>query len=116
MMQPPSEHVAFLNPMCKPLMNGAKCANCENYDGAFKESFYVPLCPRTNEDECLKQISLRVNVCPINDLRLRKVDLCKVKNSKDLHRYRRKLYGVCSINCNLCHNLHSTMGTLNMNL
>ena len=51
MMQPPSEHVAFLNPVCKPLMNGAKCANCENYDGAFKELFYVPLRPRTNEDD-----------------------------------------------------------------
>ena len=62
-------------PMCKPLMNGAKCANCENYDGAFKESFYVPLHPRTNEDDHRKQICLRVNVCPINDLRLRKVDL-----------------------------------------
>ena len=113
MMQPPSEHVAFLNPMCKPLMNGA---NCENYDGAFKESFYIPLCPRTNEDECRKQICLLVNVCPINDLQLRKVDLCKVKNSKDLHRYRKKLHGVCGVNCNLRHNLHSTMGTLNMNL
>ena len=42
--------------------------------------------------------------------------MCKVKNSKDLCHYRRKLYGVCGINCNLCHNLHSTMGTLNMNL
>ena len=116
MMQPPSEHVAFLNPVCKPLMNGAKCANCENYVGAFKESFYVPLRPQTNEDECRKQICLRVNVCPINDLQLRKVDLCKVKNSKDLRRYGRKSYGVCGVNCNLCHNLHSTMGTLNMNL
>ena len=42
--------------------------------------------------------------------------MCKVKNSKDLHHYRRKSYGVCGVNCNLCHNLHSTMGTLNMNL
>ena len=50
-MMQPSEHVAFLNPMCKPLMNGAKCANCENYVGAFKESFYIPLRPWTNEDE-----------------------------------------------------------------
>ena len=115
-MMQPSEHVAFLNPVCKPLMNGAKCANCENYPGAFKESFYVPLCPRTNEDERRKQICLRVNVCPINDLRLRKVDLCKVKNSKDLRHYRRKSYGVCGANCNLRHNLHSTMGTLTMNL
>ena len=77
MMQPPSEHVAFLNPLCKPLMNGAKCANCENYDGAFKELFYVPLRPRTNEDERRKQICLRVNVCPSNDLRLRKVDCAR---------------------------------------
>ena len=116
MMQPLLEHVAFLNPVCKPLMNGAKCANCENYDGAFKGSFYIPLCSRTNEDEHQKQICLRVNVCPINDLRLRKVDLCKVKNSKDLCCYRKKLYGVCGVNCNLRHNLHSTLGTLNMNL
>ena len=42
--------------------------------------------------------------------------MCKVRNSKDLHRYRKKSYGVCSVNCNLHHNLHSTMGTLNMNL
>ena len=67
-MMQPLEHVAFLNPVCKLLMNGAKCANCENYDGAFKESFYVPLCPRTNEDERRKQICLHVNICPINDL------------------------------------------------
>ena len=78
-MMQPSEHVAFLNPVCKPLMNGAKCANCENYPGAFKESFYVPLRPRTNEDERRKQICFRVNVCPINDLQLRQVDLYKVK-------------------------------------
>ena len=116
MMQPPSEHVAFLNSVSKPLMNGAKCANCENYDGAFKESFYVPLCQRTNEDERRKQICLRVNICPINDLRLRKMDLCKVKNSKDLCHYGRKSYVVCGVNCNLRHNFHSTMGTLNMNL
>ena len=115
-MMQPSEHVAFLSPVCKPLMNGAKGANCENYPGAFKELFYIPLCPQTNEDERRKQICLRVNVCPINDLRLRKVDLCKVKNSKDLRHYRRKSYGVCGVNCNLRHNLHSTMGTLNMNL
>ena len=44
------------------------------------------------------------------------MDWCKVKNSKDLRRYRRKSYGVCGVNCNLRHNLHSTMGTLNMNL
>ena len=75
-----------------------------------------PYAPRTNEDERRKQICLRVNVCPINDLQLRQVDLCKVKNSKDLRRYRRKSYGVCGANCNLRHNLHSTMGTLNMNL
>ena len=67
-MMQPSEYVAFLNPMCKSLMNDAKCANCENYVGVFKESFYVPLCPQTNEDEHQKQICLHVNVCPINDL------------------------------------------------
>ena len=44
------------------------------------------------------------------------MDLCKVKNSEDLCHYRRKSYGVCSVNCNLRHNLHSTLGTLNMNL
>ena len=44
-MMQPSEHVAFLNPVCKLLMNGAKCAKCENYIGAFKESFYIPLHP-----------------------------------------------------------------------
>ena len=108
-MMQPSEHVAFLSPVCKLLMNGAKCANCENNTGAFKELFYIHLWPRTNEDECRKQICLHVNVCPINDLRLRKVDLCKVKNLKDLCHYRRKSYGVCGVNCNLRHNLHSTM-------
>ena len=116
MLQPPLEHVAFLNLVCKPLMNGAKCANCENYVGAFKGLFYVPLHPWTNEDEHRKQICLHVNICPINDLQLRKADLCKAENSKDLRHYRRKSYDVCGVNCNLHHNLHSTMGTLNMNL
>ena len=44
------------------------------------------------------------------------MDLCKIKNSKELRCYRRKSYSVWGVNCNLHHNLHSTMGTLNMNL
>ena len=49
------------------------------------------------------------NLPSCNDLQLRKVHLCKVKNSKDLCCSRRKSYGVCGVNCNLRHNLHSNM-------
>ena len=44
-MMQPSEHVAFLNPVCKPLMNVAKYTNCENYVGAFKNHFMYPYAP-----------------------------------------------------------------------
>ena len=52
----PSNHVALLNPVCKPLMNGAKCANCDMQIGSSKELFYVPLQPRTNQDDRRKQV------------------------------------------------------------
>ena len=39
----PSNHVALLNPVCKPLMNGAKCVNCDMQIGSSKELFYVLL-------------------------------------------------------------------------
>ena len=41
----PSSSVALLNPVCRPLFNGAKCANCEMQDNMNKESYYVPLRP-----------------------------------------------------------------------
>ena len=49
----PSNHVALLNPVCKPLMNGA---NCDMQIGSSKELFYVPLRPRTNQDDRRKQV------------------------------------------------------------
>ena len=39
----PSNHVSLLNPVCRPSMNGAKCANCEMQSSSSKELFYVPL-------------------------------------------------------------------------
>ena len=41
----PSSSVALLNPVCRPLFNGAKCANCEMKDNTNKGSYYVPLQP-----------------------------------------------------------------------
>ena len=41
----PSSSVALLNPVCRPLFNGAKCTNCEMQDNTNKGSYYVPLRP-----------------------------------------------------------------------
>ena len=69
----PSNHVPLLNSVCRPLMNGAKCANCEMQSSSSKELFYVPLRPRTNEDDRRKQVSLCINTCAINNLGLHRV-------------------------------------------
>ena len=80
----PSNHVPLLSPICRPLMNGAKCANCEMQNSSSKELFYVPLQPRTNEDDHRKQVSLRVNACGINNLGLCRVKMEQVRNLKEI--------------------------------
>ena len=109
----PSSSVALLNPVCRPLFNGAKCTNCEMQDNTNKGSYYQP---RTNEDECKKQICLRLNMCPINNMGTRKVNLTQFHDLIGLQWLRHKRFGYCGVNCNLHHNLHSTISMLALNL
>ena len=46
-----SATVTLLNPVCKPHSNGAKCENCEMQDNVNKGAYYVPLHPKTNDDQ-----------------------------------------------------------------
>ena len=52
----------------------------------------------------------------MNNLGLRKVDMSRIRNARNLRCHWRKTFGICGTNCNLCHNLHSTMGMLVLNL
>ena len=77
---------------------------------------YVPLRPKTNEDHCCKQVALHINVCPVNQLSMRRICLSEVYDCTSLQNHRRRLYGHCGVNCNQCHNLSSTLALLPINL
>ena len=55
-------------------------------------------------------------MCPINNMGTRKVNLTQFHDLIGLQRLRCKRFGYCGVNCNLCHNLHSTMSMLALNL
>ena len=112
----PYDSVSLLNPVCRPSGNGAKCAHCEMQDPENLGAYYVPLRPRTNTDNHWKQLGLRLNVCPINNMATRFIDLTKFQDLIELQKSRRKKFGRCGVNCNLRHNLHSTLGMISLNL
>ena len=58
-----SHCIALLNTICRIGNNGAKCANCEMQEDSIRNSYYVPLRPKSNEDHLCKQVALRINVC-----------------------------------------------------
>ena len=111
----PTTSVALLNTVYKAYLNGSKCANCEMQDNVNRGANYVPLRPQSNDDHTRKQVALHFNVCPINHLGCRRVRLTECQDIVGL-RLRRRRYGYCRVNCNLCHNLSSTLAMLPMNL
>ena len=111
-----SHCIALLNTICRIGNNGAKCANCEMQEDSMRNSYYVPLRPKSNEDHLCKQVALRINVCPVNHLGTHRIHLTEFKDSVDLEKHRRKQYGYCGSNCNLRHNLSSTLAMMCLNL
>ena len=83
----PSAAVALLNPVCKSLSNSTKCANCEMQDSINKGAYYVPLRPKTNDDQKQKQVALQLNVCPLNNLGTRKTGLTEFQILLDYNGY-----------------------------
>ena len=55
-------------------------------------------------------------MCPINNMATRFIDLAKFQDSIELQKSRCKKFGRCGVNCNLRHNLHSTLGMISLNL
>ena len=44
------------------------------------------------------------------------IDLTKFQDLIELQKSHHKKFGHCGVNCNLCHNLHSTLGMISLNL
>ena len=76
----------------------------------------MPLRPKSNDDDLRKQVALRVNVCLVNHLGTRRICLTECGDSAGMQHTRRQLYGYCGVNCNLRHNLFSTLAMLALNL
>ena len=66
---------SMMNTICKSHSNGLCCPNCDLQDLVFCSVNYVLLQPKANEDHFRKQVALRINVMPINNLGMRKVSL-----------------------------------------
>ena len=111
-----SHSVLLLNTICRTHLNGSKCANCEMQNDVNRGCNYVPLHPKMNEDHKRKQVALHLNVCPINHLGAPSIRLTDCHDIASLERCRRMQYSYCSPNCNLCHNLSSTLAMFPMNL
>ena len=73
-----SHCIALLNTICRIGNNGAKCANCEMQEDSIRNSYYVPLRPKSNEDHLRKQVALRIKVCPVNHLGTRRIRLTEI--------------------------------------
>ena len=111
-----SPSVALLNTACKTHSNGLRCANCEMLDEVNRNDYYMPLRPKSNDDYICKQVALRINASPINHLGTQKVCLTECQDLIALQHLCRRRYGYCGTNCNLCHNLSSTLAMLPLNL
>ena len=102
----------IMSNVCKYSDNGTRCWACERQPKDSVGVRYIEIRPRVNEDHARKQIAKRVNVCAINNLRYRKVCLEKVGTQWEFRQQLRGQAGMCTINCNQRHNLHSSMATL----
>ena len=103
---------SLLSTICKPFANGTRCTNCEMQLRQDHGVNYVKIRPRTNEDSWRSQIARRVNVTPINNISMRKIDLSVVGSKLELNEYRRKKYGLCEVNCYQNHNLKSSLSMM----
>ena len=66
---------------------------------------YVKIRPKTNEDAYRSQIVRRMNITPINDMSMRKIDLATMATNEYLNKRRRRVNGLCGVDCYQKHNL-----------
>ena len=71
----PSSSASLLNTVCRIYSNGSKCTNCELQDSTNRGTNYMPLRPKSNDDNLHKQVALYVNVCLVNHLGTRRIHL-----------------------------------------
>ena len=109
----PSNCASLLNTSCRIELNGSKCTNCDMQDTVNRGSHYVPLRPRSNDDHQCKLVALQLNMCALNHLGTRRIRLV---GHKDMISLQRQTYGYCGVNCNLWHNMNSTLALLPLNL
>ena len=70
-----NEDLSMMNMICKSSSNGTRCANCEMQLNKDHGVDYVKIRPKSNEDYHCGQILRHVNVTPINNIGMRKMDL-----------------------------------------
>ena len=70
-----NDDFSMLNTLCRPSSNGSCCANCEMQSIKDHGINYVKIRPKTNEDHQRSQIAHHVNITPINDIGICKIDL-----------------------------------------
>ena len=109
-----SYKASMMNTICRSHSNGLHCLNCDLQDLVFCGVDFVLLRPKTNEDHFRKQVALRINVTPINNLGMRKVSLHHLRDEISFQRERRLKFSMCGINCNQKHNLLLSISLLPM--
>ena len=74
---------------------------------------YVKIRPKTNEEAYRSQIVRRINITPINGMSMRKIDLATTAtNELLLNERRRRVNGLCGVNCYQKHNLMSSLSMM----
>ena len=103
----------MMNTICKSHANGARCPNCEMQSTDDHGINYVKIRPKTNKDAYQSQIVRRINITPINNMAMRKIDLATTAtNELYLNKRRRRACGLCGVNCYQKHNLMSSLSML----
>ena len=104
----------IMSNVCASSDNGTRCWACERQPKNLVGVQYVEIRPRLNEDHMRKQIAKRINICAINNLRYRKLCLEKAGAQWEFCQQLRGQAGMCTVNCNQRHNIHSSMALLNL--
>ena len=85
-----SSDIAMLNTISKSHANGAHCLNCKMQSANDCGINYVKIRPKMNKDAYQSQVVRRINVTPINDMSMRKIDLATTAtNELYLNEHRR---------------------------
>ena len=93
-----SSDITMLNTICKSHANGAHCPNCKMQFADDHGINYVKIRPKMKEDAYRSQIVRQINITPINDMSMRKIDLATMAtNELLLNEHRRRVNGLCGV-------------------